>query len=53
MNDVALAGTPAATLAPATRDSYRNGWKKWEAFAREQGATALPADPEALAAFVE
>ena len=42
-----------AALAPATRDSYRNGWRKWEAFAREHGAPVLPADPEALAAFVE
>ena len=37
VNDVALAGAVrpptrierlAAALAPATRDSYRNGWKK-------------------------
>ena len=61
MNDLAPAGagSPArierltAALAPATRDSYRNGWRKWEAFAREHGATTLPASPEALAAFVE
>ena len=59
MNDLALAGTPTridrltAALAPATRESYRNGWRKWEAFAREHGTTPLPASPEALAAFVE
>ena len=61
MNDVALAGagTPAridrltAALAPVTRESYANGWRKWEAFARKHGATTLPASPEALAAFVE
>ncbi len=35
------------------RRRIRNGWRKWEAFAREHGATTLPADPEALAAFVE
>ena len=42
-----------AALAPATRESYRNGWRKWEAFARTIDATTLPAEPEALAAFVE
>jgi len=35
------------------RRSYRNGWRKWEAFATGHGATTLPAEPEALAAFVE
>ena len=60
MNDLALTGTTptrierlTAALAPATRESYRNGWRKWEAFAREHDAATLPADPEALAAFVE
>ena len=61
MNDLARtgAGAPAridrltAALAPATREAYANGWRKWEAFARTIGATTLPADPEALAAFVE
>ncbi len=61
MNDIAIpgAGSPpwierlTAALAPATRESYANGSRKWEAFAREHDATPLPADPEALAAFVE
>ena len=35
------------------RRSYRNGWRKWEAFATGHGATTLPGEPEALAAFVE
>ena len=61
MNDVALAGAGrapsridriTAALAPATRESYRNGWRKWEAFAREHGATTFPATPEALDAFL-
>ena len=30
-----------------------NGWKKWEAFAREHGAEPLPADAADVAAFVE
>ena len=42
-----------AALAPATREAYANGWRKWEAFARTIGAATLPASPDALAAFVE
>ena len=42
-----------AALAPSTRRIYRNGWRKWESFATGHGATLFPADPEALAAFVE
>ena len=62
MNDVALAGNArpptlterlSAGLAPATQRCSLNGWRKWEAFATDHGATTLPADPEALAAFVE
>ena len=61
MNDLALAGagSPAridrltAALAPATIESYRNGWRKWEAFAGTVGAVTLPADPANVAAFVE
>ena len=61
MNDLAFAapgrarsrsGRLTAALAPATRESYRNGWRKWEAFAREHGATTFPATPEALDAFL-
>ena len=32
------------------RRSYRNGWRKWEAFATGHGATTLPGEPEAPAA---
>ena len=61
MNDVvpADAGFPSrierliAALSTATQQIYRNGWRKWKAFALEHGATLFPADPEALAAFVE
>ena len=62
MNDLALVAGPIsptrlnrifAALTPATRESYRNGWKKWDAFAGTIGATPFPADPESLAAFVE
>ena len=61
MNDVVLAdaGLPSrierltAALSTSTRRCYRNGCRKWEAFALEHGATLFPATPEALAAFVE
>ena len=42
-----------AALAGATRAAYRNGWRKWQAFADEHGATTYPASPEALAGFAE
>ena len=61
MNDVVLAdaGLPSrierltAALSTSTQRCYRNGWRKWEAFALDHGATLFPATPEALAAFVE
>ena len=61
MNDVvpADAGLPSrierltAALSTSTQRIYRNGWRKWKAFALEHGATLFPATPEALAAFVE
>ena len=61
MNDVVLAdaGFPSrfarliAALSTATQRVYRNGWRKWKAFALENRATLFPATPEALAAFVE
>ena len=61
MNDVVLAdaGLPSrierltAALSTSTQRIYRNGWRKWKAFALEHGATLFPATPEALAAFVE
>ena len=60
MNDVvpADAGFPSrierliAALSTSTQRIYRNGWRKWKAFALEHRATLFPADPEALAAFV-
>ena len=60
MNDVvlAVAGRPSrialltAALSASTQRIYRNGWRKWEAFALKHGATLFPADPETLAAFV-
>ena len=61
MNDIVLAdaGLPSrierltAALSTSTQRCYRNGWRKWKAFALDHGATLFPATPEALAAFVE
>ena len=51
--DRSLTERLSAALTPATQRCSRNGWRKWEAFATGHGAATLPADPEALAAFVE
>ena len=60
MNEIAIAGARSpsrfarltAALSSSTQRIYRNGWRKWETFALEHGATLFPATPEALAAFV-
>jgi integrase len=41
-----------AELAPSTRAMYANSWRQWERSCRGRGITALPAPPEALAAFL-
>src|SRR3546814_884249 len=41
-----------AELAPSTRAMYANSWRQWERWCRGRGITALPASPEALAAFL-
>ena len=40
-------------LAPASVASYGWGWRLWAAFAEDEGHTALPAEPEPLAQFVD
>lgn len=41
-----------ANLAASTRTVYASAWRQWEAWCRRRGITALPAPPEALAAFL-
>ena len=38
-------------LPPNTARAYRQGWNRWAAFARASGLNAMPASPEAVAAF--
>ncbi len=42
----------AASKSPATRRAYRAAWAAWTAWAEVHGADALPAIPEAVAAYL-
>ena len=42
----------AASKSPATRRAYRAAWAGWTAWAEVHGADALPAIPEAVAAYL-
>lgn len=41
-----------ASRAPNTWKSYTSDWKVWTLWAERNGAQAMPADPEAVAAFL-
>jgi hypothetical protein len=41
-----------AELAPSTRAMYAGAWRQWERWCRGRGLDALPAAPEALAAYL-
>lgn len=41
-----------AEVAPSTRTTYASGWRSWEAWCRRRGLVPLPADPDALAAYI-
>lgn len=41
-----------AELAASTRAVYASAWRQWEAWCRLRDITALPAAPQALAAFL-
>ena len=41
-----------ANIAASTRNVYASAWRRWEAWCRSRGITALPATPEALAAYL-
>jgi len=47
-----IATTIEAELASSTRDMYAGAWRQWERWGRGRGVNALPAAPEALAAFL-
>jgi len=41
-----------AELAPSTRETYACGWRQWARWCEGRGISPLPAQPEALAAFL-
>lgn len=41
-----------AELAPSTRTTYASGWRGWETWCRRRGLVPLPADSDALAAYL-
>jgi integrase len=41
-----------AALADSTRTAYASAWRVWETWCRRRGIAALPAAPEALAAYL-
>lgn len=47
-----IAAAIDAELAPSTRTTYASGWRSWETWCRRRGLTPLPADPDALAAYL-
>ena len=47
-----IAAAVEAELAASTRIVYASAWRQWEAWCRSRGVTALPAPPEAVAAYL-
>jgi integrase len=41
-----------AEVAPSTRATYAAGWRSWETWCRRRGLVPLPADSDALAAYL-
>jgi integrase len=47
-----IAAAIDAELAQSTRTTYASGWRSWEAWCRRRGLGPLPAEPDALAAYL-
>jgi hypothetical protein len=47
-----IATAVQAELAASTRETYDCGWRQWERWCRGRSINALPAPPEAIAAFL-
>ena len=47
-----IAAAIDAELAASTRTSYASAWRQWDAWCRERDIAALPAAPEAIAAYL-
>lgn len=41
-----------AEVAPSTRAAYASGWRSWESWCCRRGVVPLPADSDALAAYL-
>ena len=49
---VRIAAAIDAELAASTRRAYASAWRQWEIWCEGRGIAALPATPEAIAAFL-
>jgi integrase len=47
-----IASAIEAEVAKSTRTTYASGWRGWEVWCRRRGLVPLPADPDALAAYL-
>ena len=47
-----IAAAIDAEVAQSTRTTYASAWRGWEAWCRRRGPLPLPADPDALAAYL-
>jgi len=47
-----IAAAIDAELSDSTRTTYASAWSQWDTWCRRRGVTALPADPELLAAYL-
>lgn len=47
-----IAAAIDAEVAPSTRTTYASGWRSWETWCRRRGLAPLPADSDALAAYL-
>lgn len=47
-----IAAAIDAELAPSTRTTYASAWRSWETWCRRRELSALPADSDALAAYL-
>ena len=42
----------ANSRSPHTRRAYASQWRLWQSWAKGRGVSALPADPEMVAAYL-
>ena len=47
-----IAAAIDAEVAQSTRTTYASGWRSWETWCRDRELLPLPADPDAVAAYL-